>query len=214
MISLDLAALDHSDWIAIVGTFVGSILSIVLFKLQQRLSDKQKIDNRLHVEREIGKKLYEIHYNNHSGKIQLYNTRLLNKQRFKTNSRSFVWGFPYHSAELYGADFDGIEYVIGIEEWGGIKYYKIGVIDYESILGVRPEGDGSFNGIIFYVKPKLIQKNKYSIAYKHFRYYPTKDSNGIVKKPLKYILRDSLKKLFLVARYNLWYRWKTEAKKK
>ncbi len=60
-----------------------------------------------------------------------------------------------------------------------------GVIPYESILGVRPEGDGSFNGMILYVKPNLLQRDRYSIAYKSYRYYPTEDAVRQVKKPLK-----------------------------
>jgi len=200
---------SFSDWISIAGIFIGTVLAIVLYKLQQRLSDRQKIENRLQLEREIGKKLYDIHYNASNSKVQLYNIKLIGKGRFSKNRRSLLWGYPYHAAELYNANFDGLEFVVGIEKWSGKKYYRVGVVGYERILGVRPEGDSSFNGIIFYVKPKLLQLDKYSIAYKTFRYYSlSRDSLGDVRKPLAYKLRDGTKKFAQSLKYNLWNRWK------
>lgn len=197
------------DWIGIAGIAIGATLSIILYKLQQRLSDRQKIENRLEVERQMNKKLYDIRYKDHNSKIQLYNIKLLGKGRFTKNKRSFLWGYPYHAAELYAANFDGLEFVVGIEKWNEKKFYKVGVIDYQRILGVRPEGDGSFNGTIFYVKPKLFQLDKFSIAFKSFRYYLVDtDSHGNVMKPAVIKLRDAIKKFGLSVRYNLWLRWK------
>lgn len=161
-----------TDILQVVGIVVTSLVALSIYGLQQRLTDKQRIENRLEVERAFEGKLYDIHYKDSSSKIQLYNSKLLNKKYFTKNKRSIVWGYPFHAAELYSANFDGLEFVIGIEELKDKKYYKVGVIPYENILGVRPDGDGSFNGMIIYVKPRLIQLDKYSISYKAHRYHP------------------------------------------
>lgn len=168
-----------SDWsrseiIGLVSIVISAVIAVVLFILQRRLSDRQRIDNRLRLEEAFGHKFYDIHYKDHSSKVHLYNVKLLNKKYFTENKRSIVWGFPYHAAELYAANFDGMEFVVGIEKINGKKHYRVGVIPYERILAIRPDGDGSFNGMIIYVSPKLVQKDKYSIAYKSFRYYKVK----------------------------------------
>jgi hypothetical protein len=165
---------SRNDVIGLVGIAISAVIAIVLFMLQRRLSDRQKIDNRLRIEETLGKKFYDIDYNDHSRKIQLYNVKLLDNKYFSENKRNAVWGYPYHAAELYAANFDGMEFVIGIENINGKKHYKVGVIPYERVLAIRPEGDGSFNGMIIYVSPRLVQMDKYSIAYKSFRYYKIK----------------------------------------
>jgi len=163
--------MTFSDALQVAGIIVTSLVAAGIYILQQRLTDKQRIDNRLEVERSIGTKLYDIRYKDFSPKIHLYNVKLLNKKYFAQNKRSRVWGYPFHAAELYAANFDGLEFVTGIKEVKGKKYYQIGVIPYENILAVRPDGDGSFNGMIIYVKPRLVQLDKYSISYKSHRYY-------------------------------------------
>lgn len=204
-----LGSLSIENWINVVGILVGAALSISIYLLQQRLSDKQKIEHRLQLEREIGEKLSDIRYKKTNSKVQFYNTKLIDWGRFAENKRSFVWGYPYHAAELYSANFDGLEFVNGIEEWGDNKYYRVGVIDYERILSVRADGDGSFNGMILYVKPKLLQLDKYSIAYKTFRYYPiTGQVFGSTRKPMKYRLRDNLISCNRKLRYAFWLKWK------
>lgn len=160
-----------SDTIGLVDIIISALIAIVLFILQRRLSDRQRIENRLKLEKTFGSKFYDIQYKDHSKKVQLYNAKLLNKKYFTENKRSVVWGYPYHAAELYGANFDGMEFVIGIEKINGKKHYKVGVIPYERILAIRPDGDDTFNGMIIYVSPKFLQRDKYSIAYKSFRYY-------------------------------------------
>lgn len=204
-----LSSLTLDNWIGIGGVLVGSALSMVLYHLQQQLSDKQKLEHRLLIEKEFGKKLSDIRYKKSNSKIQLYNTKLLNGKGFAENKRSLLWGLPYHAAEVYSANFDGLELVVGIEQWGGRKYYKVGVIDYLRILNVRAEGDGSFNGMILYVRPKFIQKNKYSIAYKCFRYYPIDGKVfGSTRKPLSILLKDSVLKFWLRVRYLTYAKWK------
>lgn len=158
----------------LVGIVASGLIALSIYFLQRKLSDKQRIDHRLDIESKAGGKLYDIQYKDHSSKVQLYNSKLLNKKYFSENKRSILWGYPYHAAELYAANFDGIEFIVGIEKINGEKHYKVGVIPYEYILGIKPNGDGSFNGMILFVKPSLIQKDKYSIAYRSFRFYPIK----------------------------------------
>lgn len=185
---------SREEYLELIGIIVSSVIAIILFFLQRRVSAKQKIDHRLEIEREIEKKLYDIRYNDSNSKVQLYNVRLLTSKKFSANRRSILWGYPYHSAELYAANFDGLEFVDGIEEWDGERYHRVGLISYDRILSVRPEGDGSFNGPIYYVRPKLLQLDKYSIAYKSFRYYLAKAPHGdALKKPLKIWLRQRIK---------------------
>lgn len=163
-----------SEYLELVGIVVSGLIAVAIYVLQRRITDKQRIDHRLEIETEIGQKLYDINYKDHSSKIHLYNAKLINKKYFSENKRSIIWGYPYHAAELYAANFDGLEFVVGIEKINGKKHYKVGVIPYEYILGIKPEGDGSFNGMIFFVKPRLFQKDEYSIAYRSFRFYPIK----------------------------------------
>jgi hypothetical protein len=188
-----MATWTRSDYLQTIGIAVSALVAVGVFLLEKRLTAKQRVDHRLEVQEKTKIKLYEIHYNNHSSKIQLYNSKLLNKKYFAENKRDVWWGYPYHAAELYAANFDGLEFVVSIEEWGGQKYYKVGVIPYERILGVRPEGDGSFNGTIFYVKPRLLQLDKYAVGYKSYRYYPTNDALGRAEKPLRIKLVGALK---------------------
>lgn len=199
----------RGDYLQLMGIIVGIVVAYSIYLLQKRLSDKQKIEHRLDVEAKVGSKLYDILYKDSNPKVQLYNSRLIGKKRFAANKRSLLWGYPYHVAELYAANFDGLEFVVGIEKWGKDKFYKVGLISYERVLGVRAEGDSSFNGMIFYVLPKFFQLDKYSIAYKKFRYYPVnpKYGNNIIK-PLHFVIKDNLKKMFLRARYYLFYYWK------
>lgn len=164
----------RSDYLELGGIVVSGFIAITIYLLQRRLSDKQRVDHRLDIEEKAGRKLYDIQYKDHSSKVHLYNAKLLNKKYFAQNKRNLVWGYPFHAAELYAANFDGLEFVVGIEEIAKKKYYKVGVIPYEHILGMKPDGDGSFNGMIFFVKPRLFQKDKYSIAYRSFRFYPVK----------------------------------------
>ncbi len=199
----------RADYLALLGIVASGFIAFAIYLLQKRLSDKQKVEHRLEVEEKVGEKLYDIHYKDHSRKIQIYNAKLLNKKYFSENKRDFFWGYPFLAAELYAANFDGLEFAIGLEEWNKKKYYKIGVIPYENILSVKPNGDGSFNDVIIYAKPRLLQRDKYAIAYKTYRYYLAKDSAGYkVIKPVKLRLYDALKNFFLKARYNLYYRWK------
>lgn len=206
----------RGDYLALAGIVVSGFIAIAIYLLQRRLSDKQRVENRLEVEEKTRLKLYDIQYKDHSSKIQLYNAKLLNKKYFSQNKRDIIWGYPYHAAELYSANFDGLEFVIGIEEWNKKKYYKVGVIPYENILGIRPEGDGSFNGMIIYVKPRLFQKDKYSIAYKSFRYYPTKSKYGgyTATKPLSLKVLDMLKQIPVKLRYHFYYKWKLKRLKR
>lgn len=172
----------RSEYIEFAGIILTALVAFVIFLLQSRLTDKQRIDNRAELENRIGSKLYDIHYKDHSGKIQLYNSKLIGKTYFAENKRSFFWGYPFHGAELYEANFDGLEFVVGIEKWNNKKYYKVGVIPYERVLGVKPDGDGSFNGMIFYVKPRIFQLDRYSIAFTKFRYYEVENKNARSKK--------------------------------
>jgi hypothetical protein len=81
------------------------------------------------------------------------------------------------------------------------------------VLGVRPEGDGSFNGLIFYVKPKLFQLDRYSIAYSKFRYYPIKKYSMDETKPLKIKARDFFRNTIRTLKYNLRFRWRLKGGK-
>jgi hypothetical protein len=199
----------RSEYLELAGIVVSGLIAFTIYLLQKRLSDKQRVENRLGIEQKVEQKLQDIRNKKHSSKIQLYNTKLLSKKYFSENKRDIWWGYPYHAAELYAANFDGLEFVTGIEEWNKKKYYRIGVIPYENILGIKPEGDGSFNGMIIYVKPRLWQRDRYAIAYKAYRYYRAKDSLGYeVKKPLKVRLYGAVKQALLRARYNFYYRWK------
>lgn len=162
----------RSEYIELVGIIVSGFIAVAIYLLQRKITDKQRIDHRLEIEGKTGQKLHDIHYKDHSSKVHLYNSKLINKKYFSENKRSIIWGYPYHAAELYAANFDGLEFVVGIEKINDTKHYKIGVIPYEYILGIKPDGDGSFNGMIFFVKPRLFQKDKYSIAYRSFRFYP------------------------------------------
>lgn len=161
-----------NEYLQLAGIFISGLIAFTIYLLQQKLSDKQQVDHRLEIENKAGQKLSDIRYQDHSSKVQLYNSKLLNSKHFSKNKRSVIWGYPYHGAELYSANFDGLEFVVGVEEINKVKHYKVGVIPYEHILGIKPDGDGSFSGMIFYVRPRLIQKDKYSIAYRSFRYYP------------------------------------------
>lgn len=163
---------EANEYLQLFGIFMSGAIAFTIYLLQQRLSDKQRVDHRLDIEKKAGQKLSDIRHDGHSSKIQIYNSKLLDSKQFSENKRSIVWGYPYHGAELYSANFDGLEFVVGIEVINNTKHYKVGVIPYEHILGIKPEGDGSFSGMIFYVRPRLIQRDKYSIAYRSFRYYP------------------------------------------
>ena len=198
----------RSEYLELIGIIISAFVALGIYLLQKKLTDKQRVDHRLEVEEKVGKKLYDINYHDHSRKIQLYNAKLLNKRYFTQNKRNFWWGYPFHGAELYAANFDGLEFIVGIEEWDGQKYYQVGVIPYERILGIRPEGDGSFNGMIIYVKPRLLQRDKYSIAYKSYRYYPVKDYAAKAHKPWQVRLSDTFKKIVLRLRYYFYYSWK------
>ena len=200
----------RGEYLELAGIVVSGFIAIAIYLLQRRLSDKQRVENRLEVEEKARLKLYDIQYKDHSSKIQLYNSKLLNKKYFSQNKRDIFWGCPYHAAELYSANFDGLEFVVGIQEWNKKKYYKVGVIPYENVLGIRPEGDGSFNGMIIYVKPRLVQRDKFSIAYKSFRYYPAKSKYGgyTVTKPLRLKVLDVLKQIPIKIRYHFYYKWK------
>lgn len=199
----------REEFLALVGIIISIFIAFAIYLLQKRLTDKQRVDHRLEIEDAVNKKLHAINYAKESRKVQLYNSKLINKRYFASNRRSIIWGYPYHGAALYGANFDGLEFIVSNEEWGGSKYQKVGVISYENILGIRPDGDGSFSGMIFYVKPKRLQKDKYSIAYDAFRYYKVVElGSEQAKKPLKNIVSDSLKKFLLNIRYNFYLRWK------
>jgi hypothetical protein len=201
--------LSFGDIVQVVGIIASGLLAITIYMLQQRLSDKQKVDHRLEVERTAGGKLEEMKTKGHPSKIVLYNAKLLNKKYFADNKRSVVWGHPYHSAGFYSIAFDGLEFETSIEEWKGKKYRKVGLIPFERILGIKIDGDGSFNGMIIYVKPRLIQKDKYAIAYTSFRYYSLDGYYDDAKrKPVKKILSDLIKHTFYSLRYNLHYRWR------
>jgi hypothetical protein len=196
---------NRGDYLALAGIIISGLIAFTIYLLQKRLSDKQRVDNRLDIEHKAGEKLYDVRYKDHSSDVQIYNAKLLNKKHFSENKRDIFWGYPYHAAELYAANFDGLEFVTGIEEWGGKKYYRVGVIPYENILGIKPDGDGSFNGMIIYARPRLLQRDKYAIAYKAYRYYPAKDAAGYqVRKPIKLRVVGVLKKAFLASRYNLY----------
>lgn len=161
-----------NEYLQLAGMLISGLIAFAIYLLQQQLTDKQRVDHRLEIENKAGQKLSEIRYRGHSSKVQLYNSKLLDSKHFSKNKRSIIWGYPYHAAELYSANFDGLEFVVGIEIVNNKKHYQVGVIPYEHILGIKPEGDGSFSGMIFYVRPRLIQRDKYSIAYRSFRYYP------------------------------------------
>lgn len=204
----------RSDYLQLLGSLVGALVAFTIYLLQQQLSDKQKIDHRLNVENIVGDKLYDIHYKDSNSEVQLYNSKLIGKRYFAKNKRSFWWGYPYHAAEIYIANFDGLEFVVGLEEWDNKKYYKVGLIPYERVLGVSPKGDSSFNGMIFYVKPRLLQFNKYSIAYTKFRYYPTELHDNKTKKPLYVKFHDGVERTSSRLKYFFYYKWKNNSRTK
>jgi hypothetical protein len=139
----------RSDFLQLSGILIGGLITIFLSLLNNKLTDKQRLDHRLQIDEVIGDELNNIRYNESSDKAQLYNTKLINKKYFTNNTRNIFWGYPYHAAGLYSANFDGLEFVTVIEEWEGKKYYKVGVVPYDRILGVKTDGDSSFNGLIF-----------------------------------------------------------------
>src|SRR4051812_7813437 len=112
-----MSAWTRSDYLGLAGIVVSGLIAFTIYLLQKRLSSKQRVDNRLEIEQKAGDKLYDIHYKDHSSKIQIYNVKLLNKKYFSENKRDVFWGYPFHAAELYAANFDGLEFVVGIEEW-------------------------------------------------------------------------------------------------
>lgn len=212
-LSNNLSGWTRSDYLQVMGVVISGLVAACIYLLQRRLTDQQRVVRRLEVEARIGEKLDRSQREKHSSSVQLYNTKLLNKKYFAQNKRSLLWGYPFHAAELYAANFDGLEFVVGIEKWNGQKYQQVGVIPYEGILGIRPEGDSSFNGMIIYVKPRLLQRDKYSIAYKSYRYYPVQDAIRQVKKPLRRRFVDTLKKILLWLRYHLYYSWRHRLKR-
>jgi hypothetical protein len=199
----------RGDYLSLIGIFVSAIMTVTLYFLQKRISDKQKIDHRLEIESSVGEKLHEMQQGKASRKVELYNVKLLGKKYFSGNKRSKIWGYPFHGAELHSVNFDGLEFVINIEEWHGKRYHKVGLVPFDRILGIKPHGDGSFNGMILFVKPKLLQRDKYSIAYTAFRYYRVNDVLQTVSiKPFVIKIRDIFKSIFYHLRYSFYYRWK------
>lgn len=199
----------RSDYLSLIGIFVSAIIAVALYFLQKRISDKQNVDHRLEIENAVGKKLNEMQHHKSSRKIQFYNVKLLNKRYFAENKRSRIWGYPYHGAEFHSVNFDGLEFVINIEKWNGKQYYKVGLVPFDRILGIKPDGDGSFSGMILFVKPKLLQRDKYSIAYTAFRYYRINNViQTVTVKPFVIKIRDISKSIFYHLRYSFYYRWK------
>jgi hypothetical protein len=200
---------SRSDYLEVIGIIASVFIAIAVYLLQKKLSDKQKVDHRLEVEAKAGLKIQNITQNNESSKTQIYNSKLLNKKYFAQNKRDIVWGYPYHAAELYRANFDGLEFTVGIEKWKKKKLRKVGVLPFERILGIKAEGDGSFNGMIFYVKPKLLQRDKYAIAYGSYRYYDLGEHTGGQEiKSVKFRISGVFKKLLLNIRYVFYTYWK------
>ena len=198
-----------SDILQMTSIIVSIILAIAIYLLQKQLSDKQKVDHRFEVEREAGKKFREIQARGYSSKIELYNVKLLNKKYFAKNKRSRIWGMPYHAAHFHAITFNGLEFAVSTEHWHGQDYIKVGLIPFERVLGIKLDGDGSFGGMIIYAKPLLLQKDKFAIAYKSFRYYPLeRPDGGEVRKPARRVLIDAAKRVFFSLRYNFYLRWK------
>jgi len=202
---------SRNDYLSLAGILVSVVIAVTIYLLQKRISDKQKIDHRLEIENSVGKKLRKMQQGRSSHKVQLYNAKLLNKKYFSENKRSRVWGYPFHAAEFHSVNFDGLEFVTNIEEWNGKNYHKVGLIPFDRILGIKTDGDGSFSGMILFVKPKLLQRDRYSIAYTSFRYYGASSKlQTVTVKPFLVKVRHTLKSTFYRLRYLLYYRWKKQ----
>lgn len=187
--------LTHSDWIALIGIVTSSIIAFLLYILGKKIDDKQRIEHILLIQDTIGNLLRDGPCD-----IELYNTKLYDKRQFEKNCRSRIWGYAYHGAGLYSYGFAYVEFITETINWGGEKFHRVGLIPYKRIFKVMPHGDGSTSKPVLFVSPKLLQHDKYSIAYEKFVYYKL-NGGGRVSPPVAYTIRRLINTMFRKVRY-------------
>lgn len=204
-----IAFFTRAELISIFGIGISTLIAILLYVLGKKISDAQQISHISHTQDTIDVTLNGAYAKD----VELYNSKLYTSKNFAKNKRSRIWGYSYHGAGLRGYDFEGVELIVKLVSWNKKKYHRVGIIPYDRILKVQPRGDSSTNKPILFVRPYIIQKDKYSIAYKKFVYYPIKGGMR-VHPPLTYIISTSYKSIFLKLRYQLYYRWRKNDKSK
>jgi len=197
------APLELSELVSMIGIGMSAIIAILLYILGRKINDTQRIGHINSLQNEIENMLSGAKGRD----IELYNSKLYTSTNFAKNTRSRLWGYSCHGAGLRGYDFEGVEFMVELVKWHETKFYRVGVIPYERILKIRQTGDGSTNKPILFVKPYLFQKDKYSIAYKKFVYYPL-NAGPRVHPPLSFRINALSKRLFLKISHKFYYRWR------
>jgi hypothetical protein len=165
-----------NDIIQALGTVVGVIVAVLIFKLERRLSFRDKLAHREAVQLQVDKLLRRISEGER-------------RKVYPHNNEENRYGFTYQGAELKGYSYDGVEFFNSIQEAyydqaGEITLketekkvrfplYETGVIPYKWIEHVDIMGDDTSYRPQFYThfNGTVGNRGKYRVPYKTHRYF-------------------------------------------
>ena len=188
-----------SDILAIIGIIVSSFIAYHLFFLNKRLTFKDSMSHGSEVRKIVDGLLMNIRKGG-SSKVELINVKRYKKD-YPTKNNETRHGYVYIGAELKGYSYDGVEFFNGLDEayvtdddkitlketskQASFNVYTTGVIPYEWIEFVDPDGDDTSYRPQFFVK----FKGKYHLPYKSKRFYRLSEHYNKNNDPLgmKYV---------------------------
>ncbi len=159
-----------SDLIATIGIAVSAIIAILLFLLSRKLGLAQSLEHRSQIQELLRKKIHS----DENKKVEIVNARRFKHDYFTDNERHPIFGYAYLSGELKGVYVDGVEFIHGIRhayrnKAGILSFtkklssdkkltvFEVGVVPYDWIVFINPEGDDTTNKMQVFVKARLFK---------------------------------------------------------
>ncbi len=154
----------------IVGIVISVFIAYHIFFLSKRISNSSKLEHKEKVRSITQDLLNKIHKDNLRSKVYLVNSNRYFKD-YPRNQERLVSGYSHIRADVKAVRYNGIEFFCSMPEQGyftkdggitlnpegnakAFSVYQVGVIPYEWIEYVDPEGDEYGYIPLFYCKFK------------------------------------------------------------
>ena len=194
-----------SDTLAIIGILVSAFIAYNIYFLQKRLTFRDEMLNAAQIREKVDVLLRDIR-NGTSSKIEFINVKRYKKD-YPHNNEENRHGYTYQAAELKGYSYDGVEFFNSIQEayvdeqgkltlektkkQASFNVYEVGVVPYEWIEYIDPDGDDTAYRPQFFSKFKgtIGKRGMLKVPYKNFRYYRLSEHYNAKNDPLmmKYV---------------------------
>ncbi len=159
-----------SDLIAAIGIAISATIAVLLYILSRKIGLSQSLEHRSNIQTALRKKIH----GDENKKVELVNARRFKHDYPDDNDKSLIFGYRYLAGEIKGVYVDGAEFIHEIRHAYQDKanhlsltkrsstdkkttVFVVGVVPYDWIIFINPEGDDTTNCMQIFVRARLFK---------------------------------------------------------